>query len=76
MSESIDMSDDVTVIKNKYKQVRRDNTQLRALLKQNEAIIQRNIEQLREEKNLSLRLCQALLPMIKKFIKSAVNNEG
>lgn len=70
------MSDDLAAIKNKYKQVRRENTQLRSLLKQNEAIIQKNIEQLKDEKNLSLRLCQALLPIVKKFIKSEVNNEG
>lgn len=33
--------------------------------------MQKNIEQLKEEKNLSLRLCQALLPTIKKFTRSS-----
>jgi len=71
ISESIDLSDDIAVIKAKYKQVRRENQQLRNLLKQNDVIMQKNIEQLKEEKNLSLRLCQALLPTIKKFTRSS-----
>jgi hypothetical protein len=76
ISESIDLSDDIAVIKAKYKQVRRENQQLRTLLKQNDVIMQKNIEQLKEEKNLSLRLCQALLPTIKKFTRSSQEESG
>lgn len=71
VSDSIDLSDDIAVIKAKYKQVRRENQQLRTLIKQNDVIMQKNIEQLKEEKNLSLRLCQSLLPTIKKFTRSS-----
>lgn len=44
ISESIDLSDDISAIKSKYKQVRRENQQLRTLLKQNDVIMQKNIE--------------------------------
>jgi len=55
---------------NKFKGLRRENQQLRSLLRQNELIVNQNIEQLKHEKSLSLRLCQAILPLIKRFAKS------
>ena len=76
VSESIDLGDDISIIKSKYKQVILENQQLRTLLKQNNVIMQKNIDQLKEEKNLSLRLCQSLLPTIKKFTKSTQSEEG
>lgn len=69
VSESIDLTDDLNSVKTKYKQIRRENQQLRTLLKQNEVIIAKNIDQLKEEKKLNLRLCQALMPSVKKFQK-------
>lgn len=76
VSESVDLGDDIVVVKTKYKQVRLENQQLRTLLKQNNVMMQKNIDQLKEEKNLSLRLCQSLLPTIKKFTKSTQSDES
>ena len=61
--------DDLLSLTNKFKTLRRENQQLRNLLRQNELIINQNIEQLKQEKNVSLRLCQAFLPIIKRFTK-------
>jgi hypothetical protein len=52
---------------NKYNSVRRENKQLRGMLKQNELIMQANISQLKNEKNASTRLLPTLLPIAQKF---------
>ena len=54
----------------KLKAVKRENQQLRNLLRQNEHIINTNIELLKQERSVSLRLCQAFQPLIRRFTNS------
>lgn len=68
-AHSVSEQDDMTTLMNKFKALRRENQQLRNFLRQNELIINQNIDQLKHEKNISLRLCQAILPLIKRFTK-------
>lgn len=66
-TQSVSEHDDIASLTAKFKALRRENAQLRSLLRQNELIIQQNIEQLKQEQAVSLRLCQAFLPLIKRF---------
>ena len=66
--------EDLASLMNKFKALRRENQQLRNLLRQNELIINQNIEQLKQERGISLRLCQAILPLIKRYTSYAVEN--
>jgi len=75
VSQSVTDQDDLASLTNKFKALRRENLQLRNLLRSNELIINQNIEQLKQEKNVSLRLCQAFLPLIKRFTKPENSTE-
>ena len=68
-AHSVTDYDDIATLSNKFKTLRRENQQLKTLLRQNELIITQNIEQLKQEKSISLKLCQAILPLIKRFTK-------
>lgn len=68
-AHSVTDYDDIATLSNKFKTLRRENQQLKTLLRQNELIITQNIEQLKQEKGISLKLCQAILPLIKRFTK-------
>jgi hypothetical protein len=73
VSESIEF-DDISALKAKYKLVRRENQQLRSLLKQNDLIIQRNIEHLKESKAATQRLCLAITPIVTRLSKETRDN--
>ena len=55
--QSVSEHDDLATMTTKLKAVKRENQQLRNLLRQNEHIINTNIELLKQERSVSLRLC-------------------
>lgn len=67
--QSVSEHDDMASLTSKYKLLRVENHKLRNLCRQNESIITQNIDQLKQEKHMSVRLCQAILPLIKRFTK-------
>ena len=52
---------------NKFNALRRENKQLRGMLKQNELIMQSNLSQIKSEKNATSKLLPTLLPIAQKF---------